>query len=36
MEYLQKEIEHLQNAYVIVCLGKIAFDAISKALDIKM
>lgn len=33
--YLEKEIECLQNIRVIVCLGRIAFDAICKILAIK-
>lgn len=33
--YLEKEIEYLQSVRVIVCLGKIAFDAVCKILGIK-
>lgn len=33
--YLEKEIEYLQNVRVIVCLGKIAFDAVRRILGIK-
>lgn len=33
--YLEQEIEYLQNVRVIVCLGRIAFDAVSKILTIK-
>lgn len=33
--YLEKEIEYLQNVRVIICLGKIAFDAVCKILGIK-
>jgi uracil-DNA glycosylase family 4 len=33
--YLEKEIEYLQNLRVIICLGRIAFDAICRILAIK-
>lgn len=33
--YLEKEMEYLQNVRVIVCLGRIAFDAICRILAIK-
>ena len=33
--YLEKEIQYLQNIRVIVCLGRIAFDATCKILGIK-
>lgn len=33
--YLEKEITYLQNVRVIVCLGRIAFDAICRILAIK-
>ncbi len=33
--FLEKEIEYLQNMLVIVCLGRIAFDAICRILAIK-
>lgn len=33
--FLEKEIEYLQNMLVIVCLGRIAFDAICGILAIK-
>jgi uracil-DNA glycosylase family 4 len=33
--YLKQELELLQNVRVIVCLGRIAFDAICKILDFK-
>lgn len=33
--YLEKEITYLQNVRVIVCLGRIAFDAVCKILTIK-
>jgi len=33
--YLEKEIEYLQTVRVIVCLGRIAFDAICRILAIK-
>ncbi len=33
--YLKQELELLQNVRVIVCLGKIAFDAMCKILDFK-
>jgi uracil-DNA glycosylase len=33
--YLDKEIQYLQDVRVIVCLGKIAFDAVCGILGIK-
>lgn len=33
--YLRSELLYLQNVNVVVCLGKIAFDALSKILNIK-
>jgi uracil-DNA glycosylase family 4 len=33
--YLEKEISYLQNVRIIVCLGRIAFDAICRILAIK-
>jgi uracil-DNA glycosylase family 4 len=33
--YLEKEIKYLQNVRVILCLGKISFDAVCKILDMK-
>lgn len=34
-EYLENELIYLQNVRVIVCLGRIAFDAICKILAVK-
>ena len=34
-DYLRNEIQYLQNVRIIVCLGRIAFDAVCKILDIK-
>ena len=33
--YLEKEIQYLENIRVLVCLGRIAFDATCKILGIK-
>jgi uracil-DNA glycosylase family 4 len=33
--YLDKEIQYLKDVQVIVCLGRIAFDAVYRILDIK-
>lgn len=33
--YLEKEIEYLQNIRIVICLGRIAFDAVCKILDVK-
>lgn len=35
LSYLDNEIRFLQNVRIVVCLGKIAFDAVCKVLDIK-